>query len=165
MKKRRIQINFSNRWLYTLILVGIVLIAGIGFFTASLLSPGVSPNPGHSINQTSPPSGCTAGQVLQWTGTDNANGGWICTSSSASVPSVSCSSGQFVNTYSGSGGTCASPTPISGGLYGTGICYSNGQPAGTILPPMTSSCSCPSGYTVVTTGTYNSLLIKSCYKN
>jgi hypothetical protein len=74
-----IKINFTNRWLYTLIAVGVLVIMGVGVYAASsLLTPGVAPNPGHPISQTSPPSSCSAGQVLQWNGTSNADGGWAC---------------------------------------------------------------------------------------
>lgn len=89
MKKRRkitVNINFSNRWLYTLIIIGIILVISVGVYAANfLLTPGTAPNPGHLISQTSPPSGCTAGQVLQWTGTANGDGGWTCASTGSTL--------------------------------------------------------------------------------
>ncbi len=67
MKKRKsIQINFSNRWLYTFILLGILVIISIGVYA---LTPGVKPNPGHDLSELGVPAGCTSGQVLSWNGT------------------------------------------------------------------------------------------------
>jgi hypothetical protein len=84
MKKRGKNRRLSNRLSYTLIAIGILVIISVGVYAAnSLLTPGVSSNPGHPISQTSPPSGCAAGQVLQWTGTANADGGWACVTSSS----------------------------------------------------------------------------------
>ena len=65
-----IQINFTNRFLYTFIAFIVLLIIGIGFFA---LTPGVAPNPGHLIDNVAPPAGCGTNQVLQWDGTN-----WIC---------------------------------------------------------------------------------------
>ena len=108
MKKRvkssknfSVNINISNRWLYTFVLAGIILIVGAGFFAASLLpTNGAIPNPGHPINQTAPPKGCQAGQVLQWVGVSNNDGGWACTS-----PSSLQSNGFFANTQVFTSGT------------------------------------------------------------
>lgn len=73
MKKKRglnVTINFSNRWLYTFIVLGILAIVGVGVYA---LVPGVAPNPGHLISEMAPPSPCTANQVLQFDGTN-----WKC---------------------------------------------------------------------------------------
>ena len=96
-KEKGIHIYFSNRWLYTFILILVVLIAG-GIVAA--LTPGVKPNPGHWINETAPPSPCAANQFLQFDGTN-----WKC----ADTPSSYCS-----------GGTC------SGGLTVTNNLVVNG---------------------------------------
>jgi hypothetical protein len=69
-KKRGIQINLSNRWLYTFIALGILVVISVGVYA---LQAGVKPNPGHLISEMAPPSSCTANQVLQFDGTD-----WSC---------------------------------------------------------------------------------------
>lgn len=69
MKKKRglsVTINFSNRWLYTFIILGILAIVSIGVYA---LTPGVAPNPGHLISDMAPPSPCTQNQFLQFDGT------------------------------------------------------------------------------------------------
>jgi len=73
MKKRKkitINIHLTNRWLYTLIAVGILAIIAVGVYA---LAPGVIPNPGHNISEISIPSGCVAGQFLKYDGTK-----WVC---------------------------------------------------------------------------------------
>jgi hypothetical protein len=65
-KKRGIQINFFNRWLYTLIALGILVIISVGVYA---LQAGVKPNPGHDLSELGVPSGCTSGQVISWNGT------------------------------------------------------------------------------------------------
>lgn len=72
MKKRgfEIHIHLTNRWLYTLIAVGILAAIGIGVYA---LAPGIIPNPGHNISEVSIPSDCTSGQYLKYDGTN-----WKC---------------------------------------------------------------------------------------
>ncbi len=85
MKKgKSIQINFSNRWLYTFILLGILVIISIGVYA---LTPGVKPNPGHDLSEVGVPSGCTSGQFIYWNGSNLA-----CMSQSQSL----CPSGTIV---------------------------------------------------------------------
>jgi len=80
MKKRGrfVQINISNRFIYTFIILGILTIVGVGVYA---LTPGGNPsgtpsqNPGHLISTMDPPSPCTANQFLQFDGTD-----WKCAS-------------------------------------------------------------------------------------
>lgn len=69
---KKIQINLSNKWLYTFIAVGVIVLLGVGVYS---LTPGTAPNPGHLINDVAPPIGCADGQVLQFV--DEANG-WGC---------------------------------------------------------------------------------------
>ena len=78
MVKKRLLKNFnvSNKLSYTIIAVVALLLVGSGVYS---LSPGVAPNPGHTFDQIDPPSGCTLGQVLQWTGS-----AWSCVSLTAS---------------------------------------------------------------------------------
>ncbi len=61
----KVIINFSNRWLYTLIIIGILILTGIGVY-AWAGSNGV----GHSHDEIEP---CADGQVLQMSGSS-----WIC---------------------------------------------------------------------------------------
>jgi len=74
MKKRgreiNIKINLTNRWLYTLIAIGILAIIGVGVYA---LTPGVKPNPGHLSSEMAPPSPCASGQFLKFDGTN-----WVC---------------------------------------------------------------------------------------
>ena len=72
-----IQINFTNRFLYTFIAFILILIIGIGVFA---LTPGVAPNPGHLIDNVAPPANCQTNQVLQWDGID-----WKCMDFNLSV--------------------------------------------------------------------------------
>ena len=51
MKKNKIQINISNRGIYTLIVSVILIIAAVVVHAA--LAPGVVPNPGHDVSQIS----------------------------------------------------------------------------------------------------------------
>jgi hypothetical protein len=69
-KSLNIQINFTNRAIYTLITFSIFLLIGISVFA---LTPGVAPNPGHLIEEIAPPLNCEINQVLQWDGST-----WIC---------------------------------------------------------------------------------------
>ena len=75
MKKRglSIKINLTNRWLYTLIAIGILAIIGVGVYA---LTPGVAPNPGHLASDMAPPTPCAANQFLKFDGTN-----WVCSSS------------------------------------------------------------------------------------
>jgi hypothetical protein len=75
MKKRKglsININLTNRWLYTLIAIGILSAIGFGVYA---LTPGVAPNPGHLASRMAPPTPCNASQFLQFDGTN-----WVCSS-------------------------------------------------------------------------------------
>lgn len=70
MKKKRgltIKINFSNRWLYTFILLGIIIAVSIGVYAVAV---GTKPNPGHLVNEMGVPSNCIANQSIIWNGSD-----------------------------------------------------------------------------------------------
>jgi len=67
---RKIQINFTNRWLYTFIAIGILAAVGIGVYAYGTSNPPVF---GHSMGELAAPSGCVSNQVLQWSGTS-----WTC---------------------------------------------------------------------------------------
>ncbi len=107
MKKKEgitIKINLSNRWLYTFILLGILIAVGVGVYA---LTPGVKPNPGHLLNETAPPSPCTANQFLKWDGSN-----WICSTASCSVSLTSCQ-----NVYGEGGGICSNNQVSAGSGY------------------------------------------------
>jgi hypothetical protein len=74
MKKKarqiNIKINFTNRWLYTLIAIGILAIIGVGIYAYGTNNPSVF---GHSASELAPPTGCTSGQLLQYNGNT-----WVC---------------------------------------------------------------------------------------
>jgi hypothetical protein len=79
-KKRRgegfsINIHLTNRWLYTLIVLGILALAAIGVYAYGTSNPSVF---GHSAGELAPPSPCSSGQFLQYNGT-----GWVCATSGA----------------------------------------------------------------------------------
>lgn len=76
-KKRLNKSNISNKLAYTLIVVALIVGLGIGVLA---LTPGVAPNPGHTIDTVAPPSSCTAGQVLTWSGS-----AWSCTTPSSGL--------------------------------------------------------------------------------
>jgi hypothetical protein len=90
-KRLNIKINFSNRWLYTIIAIGILAMIGVGVYA---LTPGTAPNPGHLISEMAPPSPCATNQYLQFDGTN-----WKC----STVTSVICPTGMTPTyTYSNS---------------------------------------------------------------
>ena len=81
---------------YTILTILFLILLGAFVYA---LTPGVAPNPGHTIGQVSPPSGCISGQVLVWQGSS-----WVCSSISPSISgyqvvkrtsSVSGSAGQY----------------------------------------------------------------------
>ncbi len=77
MKKGRIQINFSNRLLYTLIALGIVAILSVGVYASTYAN---SAGVGHDFTELKP---CiTTGQVLKY----DAKSGWGCGSTTIPDP-------------------------------------------------------------------------------
>jgi hypothetical protein len=67
MKKGRrgIQIKFTNRWLYTFIVIGILAVVSVGVYAYGTNSPSTF---GHSAGELAPPTGCASGQFMQWDG-------------------------------------------------------------------------------------------------
>jgi hypothetical protein len=68
MKKKRgltIKINFSNRWLYTFIVLGILAVVAVGVYAYGTSTPSTF---GHSIEEIDPPSPCSNNQILRWDG-------------------------------------------------------------------------------------------------
>lgn len=103
MKKKRdlkINIHLSNRWLYTFIVLGILISVGVGVYA---LTAGTAPNPGHLISEVAPPTGCSANKFLKFDGTN-----WVC-ADALNLPITPCSNGQFLQWTAG-GWVCASPS-------------------------------------------------------
>jgi hypothetical protein len=71
-----IKINFTNRWLYTLIAVGIIAIIGVGVYAATYSPSGA----GHPYTEIST---CGPNQILKM----NSNGtNWSCANSVGTTP-------------------------------------------------------------------------------
>jgi len=66
----KINITLSNRWLYTLILIGILIAIGVGVYAYGTSNPAVF---GHSSGELAPPSPCATDQFLKWNGAS-----WVC---------------------------------------------------------------------------------------
>jgi hypothetical protein len=119
---KRIQINISKRWIYTLITLGILLVIGVIVYANDLST--TIPSPGHAISDIQTCD--TPGDILEI----NSTGSWSCVSASSlgiswaqaingtlelssslanvvTTPS-GCSSNQFLE-YTGSSWTCKSP--------------------------------------------------------
>ncbi len=65
LKIKKLQINFTDKWFYTFVVVISLIIIGVGVYA---LTPGGSGDPGHNIDSVGPPSGCVANEYLQWDG-------------------------------------------------------------------------------------------------
>jgi len=65
-KIKKLQINLTNRWLYTLIVFFSLVVVGVFVYATT-------PNPGHDITQIGEPDGCGNNQFLKWTGSS-----WTC---------------------------------------------------------------------------------------
>lgn len=96
-RKIKINIHLSNRWLYTLILIGVLIVAAVFVYAYGTSNPSVF---GHSFSEIAPPDGCSDGQFVRWTGT-----GWDCVPSELAPPD-GCIEGQFVR-WTGTEWECA----------------------------------------------------------
>ena len=65
MLKNSKNFNVSNRLSYTIIAVVALILLGAGVYA---LTAGVAPDPGHTLDSISAPSGCEANTFLKWTG-------------------------------------------------------------------------------------------------
>ncbi len=144
-----IKVNLSNRWLYTLIVIGILTIIGVGVYAFGTTSPSTF---GHSVGE------------LDFTG-------------GFTVPSgdVKITSGKITAPQLCIGTDCKTAWPISGGLYG--YCVWNFQnPSNSCQDAQVREpaycynevCFCRSGYTNIITGQGGSsdrYYYYSCIKN
>ncbi len=60
------RLAISNRLAYTIISVLVIILLAMGVYA---MTAGVAPNPGHTLDTVSAPTGCAASEILQWTGT------------------------------------------------------------------------------------------------
>ncbi len=114
MKKRRgIKIYFTNRWLYTFIVIGILIAIGVGVYAATYTASGA----GHPYTEIST---CDANQILKMSSDGTA---WACgtdldtdTKGSLSCTTRSATTGTSCNTLcSNNGEICTSAAEASGG--------------------------------------------------
>jgi hypothetical protein len=70
LKIKKLQINFTNRWLYTLIVFFSLVVIGVFVYAYGTNDPATF---GHSAGELEAPSGCSADQFLKWTGSS-----WTC---------------------------------------------------------------------------------------
>jgi len=70
-KIKKLQINLTNRWLYTLIVFFSLVVIGVFVYA-------VAPNPGHEITEIAAPDACGDNQFLKWTGS-----AWACADAGA----------------------------------------------------------------------------------
>ena len=150
MKKRRgiqIRINFTNRWLYSLIAIGILALIGVGVYAATYTASGA----GHPYTEIST---CGANQVLKMDATGTA---WACSSPIQDPPGLwTCTmrtntGGMLVNVVAscvgsekliigGCSSTQLSASPINHPTANPGwSCYQNG---GTGSPTITAYAYC-----------------------
>jgi len=57
--------NTSNRGIYFLITLGIIIALSVGVYA---LTAGTTPNPGHAISEMGVPTGCGSASALMWDG-------------------------------------------------------------------------------------------------
>ncbi len=74
-KKRGVNIYFTNRWLYTFIVIGILIAIGVGVYAATYTASGA----GHPYTEIST---CGANEVLKM---NSAGTAWTCASDTAST--------------------------------------------------------------------------------
>jgi hypothetical protein len=140
MKKRakkpaiNIKINFTNRWLYTLILFGIIIGISVGVYAyGGRVAPSIV---GHTMNETAPPSPCVTNQYLQWSGS-----AWVCATVSAATPPT-CSNGQVLKYTAGAWSCISEADPRLPACAANQILRMNSAGTGWI-------CAEWSGYTIV----------------
>jgi len=61
------KINFTKRWIYTLITLGILVIIGLGVYALTI---GGTEKPGHPSLNISIPTNCGIGQLMMFNGTN-----------------------------------------------------------------------------------------------
>ena len=74
----RVNIHLTNRWLYTLIVIGVLVIATVGVYAWANPATGV----GHDLSEIQP---CAAGKILQ---TNTGGNGWDCVDMPSATPTT-----------------------------------------------------------------------------
>jgi len=113
-KKRGFSINLTNRWLYTLIAIGILVLVGVGVYAATYSTSGA----GHPYTEIST---CGANQILKMNpaGTNWTCGNDIDTDTKGSLSCTTRNSGSYVScdtTCSNNAEVCVSTYPYSSNL-------------------------------------------------
>jgi len=86
---KKLQINFTNRWLYTLIVFFSLVVIGVFVYATA-------PNPGHDITQIAEPSDCGDGEFLKWTGSS-----WTCEAVSDEVGIDGSGTTNYISKFTG----------------------------------------------------------------
>jgi hypothetical protein len=144
-KKRGLKKFSNNRLLYFFVTILIVAVLAVGVYAYGTSNPSIF---GHSYGEIGAPAGCSAGQVLQYNGTN-----FVCGSGAGGgVPSGTLQ------------GYCTHRKTLSGGYW----VYSNCNPREEPSYCLNNQCSCREGYSVIvfdvlTSGTANFAV--SCIKD
>ena len=99
-----VTINFTNKWLYSFIAVGVLILLGVGVYAFGGVQPNIM---GHSTNEIAPPTGCGMGQVLTWGGDS-----WDCVDMASGDGSIS-DSFKIVYEDGGDSALCMAGCPAS----------------------------------------------------
>jgi len=159
-KELTIKINFSNRLLYTFIVLGILVLVAVGVYAYGTSNPSTF---GHSTGEIDFSGGFTipsgdinlgdSGKIIIGTTTITSINRTTITAQGFCI-GTDCK-------------TSWAPSPIATGLYG--ICRRWSSGCGDAREPAYCSgdtCACRSGYTMVNTGGSNTgSYYFSCYKN
>lgn len=107
---KRVNINLSNRWLYSFIALGILVIVSIGVYAAF----DTVPNPGHSFSELQTCS--SQGQILKM----DAGGNWVCASDDFQANTDAQTLALSGNTLSITGGNNVDLSSLSGSDFDFG---------------------------------------------
>ena len=117
---KKVKNKISNKLNYTLIALFAILVFGIGVYAYGGTSPSVV---GHTLGEIAPPSGCSTGQALVWSGS-----AWQCqtivTGSSVSFQVGDISTQAITSVTSGNTYSVAGNCPL-GTKVVSGWCHSN----------------------------------------
>ena len=163
-REGKFRINFSNRLLYTLIIIGILIAVGVGVYASTYAN---TAGVGHDFTELKP---CSGTEILKM----NGAGAWTCQSDATGIPSETDPQVGAVTANrwcigDGSAVQCNQNAPASTVLLGSmnGYCtrsesilgnfcdrYRNYEPAYCGGGGM---CACRSGYVAVVTGFWTPL--------
>ncbi len=78
--KINVKINLTNRWLYTLIAIGILTVISVGVYASTFVNSAT--NTGHDLSEI---QSCAEGQIMQTSG-----GSWSCVNMPSGVTDTRC---------------------------------------------------------------------------